>query len=65
MENNSSFITIYVKKHKVVIEDELTVIIFHNKDCQEHCLENDKIIQYLQDELFLSEGFTVKNDGEL
>jgi hypothetical protein len=65
MEHNSSLVTVNVRKHRVVIEDELSVIIFHNPECQQHCLENDAIITYLQDELFLAEGFIVKNDGEI
>lgn len=65
MENNQSTVKINVRGHVVMIENELHVKIIHNKNCQTHCLENGAIIDYLQAELFLAEGFTVINDGEL
>lgn len=65
MEPNPSIVKIGVRKHWVTIENELHVKITHSEDCQTNCLENGAIIDYLQAELFLKDGFIVTNEGEL
>lgn len=65
MENpNESIVKINVRKHYVTIEDELHVHIRHTKECKSPCTEIEPIIDYLERELFLAEGFVVTNSED-
>ena len=59
---NSAIVKLNVRKHAVTVTDELLVKIRHNKDCQDSCPESEKIVGYLEDEMFLAEGFVVTNE---
>ena len=62
MSEAKSIVNVNVRKHTVSIEDELIVKIRHNKDCPKNCPEIESIVTYLDDELFLAEGFVVTNE---
>jgi hypothetical protein len=61
-KENSAIVKIGVRKHSVTIADELVVNIRHNKDCQKPCPESKNIVNYLQSEMFLAEGFVVADE---
>ena len=61
-KKGSSTIKINVRKHDVTITDELLVKICHNKDCKRPCPDAEKIVEYLEDELFLAEGYMVNEE---
>lgn len=55
-------IWLFVRKHKVSIKNELVVHIKHNKKCKNPCPDVEPILEYLQDEMFISEGFMMTDD---
>lgn len=57
-----SIVKVNVRRHVVTVEDELIVKIRHTKDCQKPCSETELIVRYLDDELFVAEGFVVEGD---
>jgi hypothetical protein len=62
MANEKSIVKVNVRKHEVAIEDELIVTIKHKKDCSNPCSELRNIVMYLEDELFVAEGFVIVNN---
>lgn len=48
-----------VRRHDVTIKDGVEVFINHKKCCKNPCGETESIVTYLQDELFVTEGFFV------
>ena len=61
MEENESLITLNILKHKITVEDELIVHIYHKKKCPSPCPTNELIVKYLEDELFVADGFVVSD----
>ena len=49
-------VTVYVKKHKVIVIGESLIHIHHPKTCKKPCPLSDEIKQYLEDELFVKAG---------
>ena len=62
MKSKTKDILINIKKHKVIIQDEMFVFIKHKKTCTEPCDCVKNITQYLEDELFVNEGYVVKEN---
>lgn len=56
---DSLIVKLNVHRHHVTVANELLVKIKHNKDCQKPCPDSEKIVSYLEDELFVAEGFVV------
>lgn len=52
-------VKINIRHHDVTIKDGVEVFIKHKKGCKNPCAETEAIITYLQDELFVTEGFFV------
>ena len=48
-----------VRHHDVTVKDGVEVFIKHKKCCKNPCVETELIVTYLQDELFVMEGFFV------
>lgn len=59
-KDKESVVEVNVMKHKVSIIDELIVRIKHNNKCTTPCSVTEQIVQYLDDEMFLAEGFKVQ-----
>lgn len=62
MADEKSIVKLNVRKHEVTIEDELIVKIRHKKDCSKPCSEIEPIVNYLDAEMFVAEGFVVTNN---
>ena len=56
---SENIVKINVRKHDVTITDELIVHIHHKKTCPKPCPNTEKIVEYLQAEMFVAEGFMV------
>ena len=56
---NENIVKVNVRKHKVIVKDELIVYIKHTKDCSKPCSETPEIIKYFEAELFVVKGFMV------
>jgi hypothetical protein len=54
-------VSVNVKKHKVIVIDEMIVHIHHTKSCQKPCVLTKDIVGYLEAELFVKEGYLVSN----
>ena len=54
-----SIVKINIRGHDVTIKDEIEVYIKHKKKCEKPCEETQRIVSYLQDEMFVAEGFFV------
>jgi len=57
-------VKIYLRNHLVTIKDGVEVYIKHKKGCQNPCEETESIVTYLQDELFVKEGFFVLSNQD-
>jgi len=62
MDDKESIVELTVLRHKVSIIDELVVTIKHTKKCGKPCKATNQIVQYLDDEMFLAEGFKVEDE---
>lgn len=60
LEDKESILELTVLRHKVSIVDELVVTIKHTKKCSKPCKATEQIVQYLDDEMFLAQGFKVE-----
>lgn len=54
-------VSVNVKKHKVIIIGGTIVHIHHTKSCQKPCVLTKEIVDYLEAELFVTEGYIVSN----
>ena len=54
-----NIVKVNVRRHKVIVKDELIVYIKHNKDCSTPCSETPEIVNYLEAELFVAKGYIV------
>lgn len=57
--DDKNVITIAVRKHFVTVTDELVVFIKHNRNCESPCKDTKRIMEYLEAELFVAEGYTL------
>jgi len=55
-------VKINIRKHEVLVKDELIVHIHHNESCIKPCPDTELIISYLQAEMFVAEGFMVAGE---
>jgi hypothetical protein len=62
MAEEKSIVKLNVRKHEVTVEDELIVKIRHKKSCSTPCSATELIVNYLDAEMFLAEGFEVTSD---
>lgn len=58
--NNNAIVELTLRKHKISIENEVSVKVVHPKDCKKPCKKLNLIINYLSDELFISEDKPVE-----
>lgn len=58
---NSDTVSLTIKKHLVTVKDELIVLIKHPKNCKKPCSDIKSILNYLEAELFVAEGYEVKD----
>ena len=56
---SENIVKINLRKHHVTITDELIEHIHHKHTCTKPCHNNEKIVEYLQAEMFVAEGFMV------
>jgi hypothetical protein len=54
-------VSINIKKHNVIVIGETIVHIHHTKSCQKPCILTKDIVDYLEAELFVTEGYIVSN----
>ena len=59
-----SIVKINVRGHEVTVKDEIEVFIKHNKSCNKPCFDTPKIVTYLEDEMFVAEGFFVTSSQD-
>jgi hypothetical protein len=59
LPNNS--ISINIKKHNVVVIDETIVHINHVRACKNPCIWTQDIVDYLEAEMFVKEGYIVSD----
>ncbi len=59
-----SIVKINIRGHDVTIKDEIEVFIKHRKTCKKPCQETEQIVSYLQDEMFVAEGFFVTSSQD-
>ena len=59
-----SIVKINIRGHDVTIKDEIEVFIKHKKTCKKPCQETEPIVSYLQDEMFVAEGFFVTSSQD-
>jgi hypothetical protein len=62
MNINEKTVVVNVKKHTVAVTDELVVHIHHHRGCAKPCVRVDEILQYLEDELFVVDGYSVSGE---
>ena len=62
MDDDKLIVKINIRKHEVLIKDELIVHIYHNKNCMKPCPDTELIVNYLQAEMFVAEGFMVAGE---
>jgi hypothetical protein len=60
--DDNNVVSISIRKHFVTITDELIILIKHNKKCESPCKDIKHILNYLEAELFVAEGYTVNNE---
>jgi hypothetical protein len=58
-----NIVKVNIRNHKAIVEDELIITIKHPKECTRPCTEIERIVEYLQDEMFIVEGFIVADDS--
>lgn len=61
-DDKESIVELTVFRHKVSIVDELVVTVKHTKKCKMPCNKTEQIVQYLDDEMFLAEGFKIEEE---
>jgi hypothetical protein len=59
--SSDNVVSMYIKKHKVIVTDELLVYIYHLKSCENPCKSTKNITDYLEAELFVKDGYKVSN----
>lgn len=59
-----SIVKINVRNHDISIKDELEIFIKHRRNCKKPCCDTEAIVTYLQDEMFLAEGFFVTSNQD-
>lgn len=57
-------VKVNVRRHDVTIKDGIEVHIKHKKSCINPCGETKSIITYLEDELFVTEGYFVTSSQD-
>jgi hypothetical protein len=62
--DGESIVKINVRGHNVTIKDEIEVCINHKKSCENPCIDTPQIVTYLEDEMFVAEGFFVMSSQD-
>lgn len=58
----SEVVKVNVKKHTAEITGRNVVKVNHHKQCAKPCVRVDEILEYLEAELFVDEGYVVTGE---
>ena len=62
MNINKDSVVVNVQKHSVTVTNSNVVHIHHLKTCLKPCDKVEAILEYLEDELFVVEGYAVTGE---